>query len=150
MPIGTFVADVKRFAKLTEKSMRRVAMESIQDVMERAQTSAQGKTAGGQIIEGRIPVVSADLINSLAVETNGVLGGEGPDSYITAIVGMKLGDTLRFGWTVEYAARVHSGFIGTDSLGRSYNQQGWHWITPHAARWPLIVRRNITRYGRAK
>ena len=146
----TFTNSVGRFAKLTKKSMRRAAMESIQDVLERAQTSAQGVTAGGQLIEGRIPVVSADLINSLAVEVNGTLGAEDENSYITAIARFKLGDTLRFGWTVEYAARVHSGFTGPDSLGRVYNQQGWHWITPHVARWKQIVRRNITRFGRNK
>lgn len=146
----TFTASVKRFERLTEAAMLAVAVDSIQDVMEAAQTSAQGITAGGRIIEGRIPTVSTDLVNSLAVQTNGVLGGKGEHSYVTAIGGMGLGDTLRFGWTMDYSARVHSGFTGADSLGRVYNQQGWHWITPHAQRWPQIVARNAMKHRRAR
>lgn len=148
MVTQTFTADVRRWARLTEKAMLAVAVDSILDVMEAAQTSAQGVTSGGRIIRGRIPVVTADLVNSLAVETNGVLGGTGKDSYVTAIGAMDLGDTLRFGWTAEYSARVHSGFMGPDSLGRVYNQKGWHWITPHAQRWPQIVRRNAAKHRR--
>lgn len=126
--------------------MLAVAVDSIQDVMELAQTSAQGQTAGGQLIQGRIPVVSGDLINSLAVETNGILGGEGKDSYIVAIANMELGDTLRFGWTVDYAARVHFGYRGADSAGRKFNQKGWHWVTPHVKRWPQIVNKNARKH----
>jgi len=142
----TFTASTRKWEKLTAKAMLAVAVDSIQDVMEAAQTTAQGKTAGGTIIEGRIPVVTSDLVNSLAVETNGVLGGEGANSYVTAIGGMNLGDTLRFGWTAEYSARVHSGFSGPDSLGRVYNQKGWHWISANAVRWQSIVRRNVDKY----
>lgn len=149
MATKTFTADVRRFARLTKQAMLAVAVDSIQEVMEAAQTSAQGVTAGGKIIRGRIPVVTADLVNSLAVETNGVLGGRGKDSYVLAIAEMSLGDIIRFGWTPDYAARVHSGYMGTDSLGRTYNQRGWHWITPHAQRWPQIVQRNAARHRRA-
>lgn len=147
---GSFTASVNRWARLTESAMLAVAVDSIQDVLEAAQTTAQGKTAGGTLMRGRIPVVTGDLVNSLAVEVNGVLGAPGANSYVAAIGGMSLGDTLRFGWTVEYSARVHSGFSGEDSLGRFYDQKGWHWITPHAMRWPQIVARNARKHRRAR
>lgn len=143
----SFSADVKAFAKLTEKQMRRVVVDSLYDVLEGAQTSAQGKTAGGTLIEGRIPVVSGDLINSLAVEIDGVLGPKGQGSYSVAIANYKIGDYMRFGWTIEYAMRVENGFTGTDSEGRTFNQSGWHFVSYNAAKWPRIVAGHVAKYA---
>jgi hypothetical protein len=90
----SFSADVRQFANLTAKQMRKVVVDSLHDVLEGAQTSAQGVTAGGIIKEGRIPVVSGDLINSLAVEINGSLGPKGAGSYSVAIDGYNVGDYM--------------------------------------------------------
>ena len=60
-----FVADLRKFKDLTAKQMEDVAVESIQDVLEGAQSTARGISAGGALIKGRIPVVSGDLVNSL-------------------------------------------------------------------------------------
>lgn len=142
-----FAADVKKFQQLTQQRMRAVAVDSLQDVLEGAQTSAKGVTAGGTIAEGKIPVVSGDLINSLAVETNGALGPEGEFSYLVAVKDYDIGDYMRFGWTVEYAMRVEAGYIATDDAGRKFNQSGWHFVSRNAARWPVIVQQNISKYA---
>lgn len=134
----TFTAAVEKFAMLTEKRMLKVATDSISDVMKAAMTSAQGITVGGALIEGRIPVVSGDLINSLVSN-----GNAGAASYATVIAGMELGDVLNFVWNIEYAARAEFGFTGTDSLGRSYQQAGWHFVGQNAARWPEFVAENV-------
>ena len=146
MTTQTFSANVKKWKQLTERQMRRVVVDSLYDVLEGAQTSAPGVTAGGTIKEGNIPVVSSDLINSLAVETNGSVGPEGKMSYVAAITGYNIGDYLRFGWTMEYALRVENGFTGTDSAGRTFNQSGWHFVSRNAAKWPKIVVKNAARY----
>jgi len=138
----TFAADVSAWAELTQEKLRKVAMDSISDVMEGAMTSARGITAGGVRIEGRIPVVTGDLINSLVSGINGSGGAVGSMSYATVISGMELGDTLSFVWNIEYAARVEFGFTGTDSAGRTYQQQGWNFVGYNAARWPEIVAKN--------
>lgn len=142
----TFYADVKKFAELTKLQIRRVVVDSLYDVLEGAQTSAKGITAGGTLKEGNIPVVSGDLINSLAVEINGSLGPRGQGSYAVAIANYNIGDYMRFGWTIEYAMRVENGFTGTDSEGRTFNQSGWHFVSYNAAKWPRIVDGYVQKY----
>jgi len=142
----TFSADVKRFVELTEKQMRRVVVDSLFDVVEGAQTSAKGVTAGGTIQAGKIPVVSGDLINSLTVEINGTLGPKGKNSYEVALANYEIGDYMRFGWTMEYAMRVENGFTGTDETGRTFNQSGWHFVGRNAAKWPHIIEGYIRKY----
>jgi len=143
----SFSADVRKFAELTQRQMRRVVVDSLYDVLEGAQTSAQGITAGGTIKEGKIPVVSSDLINSLAVEVNGSVGPEDKLSYSVAIANYNIGDYMRFGWTIEYAMRVENGFTGTDKTGRTFNQAGWHFVSHNAAKWPRIVDGHIAKYA---
>lgn len=143
----SFSADVKAFSKLTAKQMRRVVVDSLYDVLEGAQTSAPGITAGGTLIEGRIPTVRSDLINSLAVEINGSLGPKGEMSYSVAIANYNIGDYMRFGWTIEYAMRVENGFTGTDETGRTFNQSGWHFVSYNAAKWPGIVAGYVQKYA---
>ena len=134
-----FVADLKDYRDLTAKQMRAVFVDAVFDVLEAAQTSATGITAGGMLIEGRIPVVSKDLISSLTSGLNGGGGVSGAESYSLALAGLEIGDVATFEWTIEYALRVHEGFTGTDSLGRQFNQPGWQWVSVNAARWPEKV-----------
>jgi hypothetical protein len=130
----TFVADVKQFAKLTEEAMAKVARDSVQDVMEGAMTTARGVSDGGTLIEGRIPVVSSVLVNSLRTEVQGGSATAGRDSYIVALANYKLGDVLSFQWTAEYAIHVE---MGTSKFS------GWHFVGRNAARWPEIVAHNV-------
>ena len=134
-----FVADLKAYRDLTVEQMRWVFVNSAIDVLADAQTSATGITAGGMLIEGRIPVVSSDLINSLTSGLNGGGGVSGAESYSVALAGLEIGDVATFAWTMEYALRVHEGFTGTDSLGRQFNQPGWQWVAVNAAKWPQKI-----------
>ena len=117
----TFTAQLKDFADLTEENISYVMRSAISDVLVAAQTTQIGITQGAtSFVEGKIPVgLTSELVNSLTVD-----GAEGPDSYVVAIAGMDIGDVLRFAWTAPHAARMNSGFTGTDSLGRTYNQAG--------------------------
>lgn len=144
----TFAADIRKHADLTKKQMRRVAIDSFQDVMELCQTSARGITAGGTRIEGRIPVVSSDLINSLVSSLSGGASSSGAQSYVVALSGLNLGDQAQFAWTMEYALRVEAGFTGTDEAGREYQQEGWHFVSKNAARFPEIVDANVKKLAR--
>jgi hypothetical protein len=134
-----FVADISKFRDMTVARMRWVFVNAATDVLEAAQTSAQGITAGGVLIEGRIPVVSGDLIKSLNSSLNGGAGTMGEASYAVALAGLEVGDTARFEWTMAYAARINFGFTGTDAAGRTYNQPGWNFVGFNAARWPDFV-----------
>jgi hypothetical protein len=146
---GEFTADVRRFADLTRKNMRYVAAEAIQDVVEAAQTPQPSvKRTGGTFIEGKIPVDTADLINSLVSGINGSGGAEGAASYSVAIAGFELGDTLTFEWTQPYALRIEQGFVGTDSEGRQFNQAGRHFVGANAARFSDFVEARVAEVRR--
>lgn len=144
MAKGKFAAKVKGFAKLTKRNMRYVAVNSIQDVMEAAQTPQPSvKQTGGSFEEGKIPVDDADLINSLVSSADGGVGVEGAASYTVVISGMEIGDSLKFEWTQEYAMRIEAGFTGTDAKGRQYNQPGRHFVGANAARFQEFVEARV-------
>ncbi|WP_176562657.1 hypothetical protein [Paracoccus liaowanqingii] len=134
--MATFAADLRALVDLAKEDLRYVAMMSIQDVLEGAQTTQRGITQGAEAFEvGKIPVgLTSDLVNSLTVE-----GSTGPDAYVTAIVGMAHGDVMTFEWTVPYAARIEFGFTGTDELGRNYDVPGRFFIGTNAAKFPQFV-----------
>lgn len=137
--MATFTAQLKEFADLTKRNMRAVASESIQDVVEAAQTPQLGITKGATSFEvGKIPVAEDDLINSLTTD-----GVEGADSYVAAIAGFEIGDVMSFAWTMEYAYRIELGFTGTDSLGREYDVPGRHFVGTNAARFQEFVENRV-------
>ncbi|WP_313609337.1 HK97 gp10 family phage protein [Rhizobium sp.] len=132
-----FAADVRAFADKTRVQMHAVLAESLQDVVEIAQTP---KAKGG-----RMPVDTGYLRNSLVSGLNGSFGPPSADSYLLTIAQFQIGDVIRFAWTAPYARRINSGFSGTDSLGRTYEQVGAHFIDAAAAQWPQIVTANAAR-----
>ena len=137
--MDTFAAQLEGFADKTTDDLIDIVSGAAQDMLQDCQTTAQGVTAGGALIEGRIPVVSADLVNSLTSGKNGGTSGIGAASYAVVLADFDAGDYLSFMWTAEYAKRVHYGFVGTDSLGRTYNVPGWHFVDKHVANWDGYV-----------
>lgn len=136
----SFTAQIRNFAKLSKRNMRYVAAASIQDVVEAAQTPQVGISKGAtSFVEGKIPVAEGDLINSLSVDG----GSPGAESYVTAIAGFDIGDTMHFAWTEPYAMRIEAGFTGVDSLGREYNQAGRHFVGANAARFSDFVKDRV-------
>lgn len=136
----SFVADIEAFKGRTIKNMRYVAVNAIQDVMEAAQTPQPGVArTGGTFIEGRIPVVTSELIESLTSGKGSSAGAKGSLSYTTALAGFQIGDRMSFSWTSPYALRIEAGFVGTDSLGRTYNQPGRHFVGKNAERFSDFV-----------
>lgn len=121
-----FVADVDRFAELTKDKMLRVAKQSLQDVVRKAQTPvSQG---------GDMPVDTGFLRNSLVAEIGGVQAGRGADSYILALSSMELGDPFRVAWTAEYAVPRHY-LVGV-------GQGGGLWRDKAAQTWSMTVAKN--------
>jgi hypothetical protein len=137
----TFAAQVAAFRTKTLKNLRYIAVNAIQDVVEAAQTPQPGVgRTGGTFIEGRIPVDTGALINSLATGLNGSAGAKGSTSYVAVLAGLEIGDTITFEWTMPYALRIEKGFQGSDSLGRVFNQQGRHFVGKNASRFQEFVK----------
>lgn len=127
----SFTAQVERWATNTEQKLEAVFKESAQEVFSIAQTPvAQG---------GNMPVDTSTLRNSLMSGLNGSTSLVGPDSYVLAIAGAKLGDTIFGGWggpAAGYARPVEYGSRGRP--GRRFMGQA-------AAQWQAIVARNAGR-----
>ncbi|UOA14520.1 hypothetical protein [Sulfitobacter dubius] len=122
----SFTAQLADFEQMTVKNMRYVAAESIQDVMEAAQTPQKGIGQGATgFVEGKIPVDTAELINSLTSE-----GVKGADSYTVAIAGYEVGDVMSFAWTAPHALAVEAG---------TSKMPGRHFVGVNARRFPAFV-----------
>lgn len=132
----SFAAQVSKQIAESKVKLRYVAVSAIQDVMEAAQTpQVSVKRSGGTFIEGKIPVDTAALINSLTAST----GGQGAQAYVTALSGFDIGESISFTWNQPYAMRIEMGFKGTDSLGRTFNQAGRHFVGYNAAKFSEFV-----------
>ncbi|MFG6535787.1 hypothetical protein [Sulfitobacter sp. CS16] len=122
----SFSAQIADFEKMAVKDMRYVAAESIQDVMEAAQTPQRGIGQGATGFEvGKIPVNTSELINSLTSE-----GVRGADSYTVAIAGYQVGDVMSFAWTAPHALAVEAG---------TKNMPGRFFVGANARRFPAFV-----------
>lgn len=99
------------------RAARYLAQQSLLDVLEHAQrTQPSVQQTGGSFEVGKIPVLEAELVNSLAIN-----GGNG--NYAAAVGSYQLGELIRFRWTAPHAAPIEFGFTtkaGTNVPGRFY------------------------------
>jgi len=141
-----FSAQIEDIARLTERQLRAVVVDSVQDVLEAAQTPQLAVSKGGQgFVVGKIPVAESDLIESLEIGFNGAYEATQGATALSAAA-FSLGDTINARWTAEYALRIELGFSGEDKLGRTYSQEGRHFLGHNAARWSEFVAANAKRY----
>lgn len=99
---------------------------------------------------GRVPVKTGNLARSVVVDTKppqviDVLATQ--KDFSLGVAQIKPGDTVYIGWQAKYSRRLNYGFVGTDSLGRSYNQAGYGFAESAAAKWPTIVREQAAKLG---
>ncbi|ACL61752.1 HK97 gp10 family phage protein [Methylobacterium nodulans] len=134
--MGDFQSQVSEWVRQTEERLTAVFRESAQRVISDMQS--------------RVPVDTGFLKSSLQVSTDapvpadrkpppGAAPAYNPTAATLAIAGAEIGDTLYASYSAVYARRVNYGFVGTDSLGRTYNQAGRHFVGLAAQRWPQIV-----------
>lgn len=128
-------ANLGQWVLKTERRIDAVVKDSTQSVVNVMQTP---KAKGG-----RMPVDTGNLRNSLMSSLTGGAGQMGPASHIMVAASMKGGDTATFTYTAEYARRINSGFTGQDSLGRTYNQSGAHFVEGAVDQWPALVRASV-------
>ncbi|MBX4872704.1 hypothetical protein HJA89_07285 [Rhizobium bangladeshense] len=94
---------------------------------------------------GRMPVKTGNLRRSLMASTSTMPTiKEGKETFTDTgvelvIAGAELGGSIFLGFQAAYAARMNYGFVGTDALGRTYNQNGFGFVDAVAQRWPQIV-----------
>jgi hypothetical protein len=138
----SFKAQMEDIANLTERQLKAVAIDSVQDVLEGAQTSQPSvKQTGGSFEIGKIPVDVRDLIQSLQIGFNG--GYQDTGGAVSLAVGQfSLGDTINARWTSAHALPMELGFT-TRNGGQV---AGRHFLGHNAAKWPEFVKANAAKY----
>lgn len=133
----SFAAQVSEWAKAELEREEAIFHEAAQAVANEVRTPvAEG---------GRMPLETGNLRRSLMASTADMPTiredkTEFQDSGIELVIaGSQLGDTVYLGFQAAYAARMNYGFVGTDSLGRTYNQTGFGFVDAVAQRWAQIV-----------
>ncbi|TAV48444.1 hypothetical protein ELI30_09095 [Rhizobium leguminosarum] len=134
-----FAAAISDWARETEGAFEAVFHASAQEVFNAVRLSVKDG--------GRMPIKTGNLRRSFLASTAAMpsikegaatfpdMGGA---SELT-IAGAPLGSTVYIGAQAAYAARLNYGFVGEDSLGRTYNQTGYGFIEAVSQRWPQIV-----------
>lgn len=99
---------------------------------------------------GRVPVKTGNLGRSVVVDNKPpqIIEGLATGDYSLGLAGIKPGDTIYIGWTAIYSRRMNNGFVGTDSLGRVYNQAGFGFAEATAAKWPAILAEQAAKMGK--
>ena len=119
--------------------------ENVQNILPRvvvgmAQLMAQTIPEGG-----RTPIDTGNLSRSVTISASGRPNrGSGELAYTRqnfvsaskAVIGT--GEAWIV-WRAIYSHRVNYGFVGEDSLGRSYNQSGYGFHEAAVARFPSVV-----------
>ncbi|TWB61693.1 hypothetical protein FBZ98_1011038 [Rhizobium sp. ERR 922] len=133
----SFAAQVSAWASAEMERAEAVYQTAAQTVANEVRTPV---AAGG-----RMPVKTGNLRRSLMASTSAmptIIEGkqEFTDNPVELVIaGAQLGGTIYLGFQAAYAARMNYGFVGQDSLGRSYNQAGFGFVDAVAQRWPQIV-----------
>lgn len=135
----SFAATIGKWASKSEEritAVRRRSVELLGDEMTR--TKPQG---------GRVPFLMGNLMRSVLADTKAmpkVADGPFPGSNVGLVAATLRNDQpLWIGYQSKYARRMNFGFVGADSLGRVYNQQGNHFVEGAIAEWPQIVARAV-------
>lgn len=134
----SFADQVDSWTRETESRMTAVWRASVGTLAsEMVRTKANG---------GSLPHLTGNLMRSLLMSTTrmpSVLPSgfrfNVPQDPGALAATLRLGDTVFLGYQAAYARRMNYGFVGEDSLGRSYNQAGNHFLERAIALWPAIV-----------
>lgn len=133
--MGAFADKLSAWAKETEARTEAVYRRSVEML---AEEMTRTKPNGG-----RVPIDTGALYRSLlASKTEMPKTAQGPFPGFdigTITATLKMGEPVWIGYQAVYARRMNSGFVGSDSLGRSYNQSGNYFVEGAIAQWPQIV-----------
>jgi hypothetical protein len=134
----TFSAEVDAWVRETKERIEAVFHMAAEDVAEEIVANTQIDTGFArhsfQASGTQMPVMRAD-----AKPVDGVKYAVDTGPINLVISNVPLGETVYLGFVAAYARRLESGFVGQDSLGRTYNQSGRGMVRLAAQNWPWIV-----------
>lgn len=128
---GKFTAQIDAWVKKSEARLTAVFRLSSDKVI--------------SAVYDRTPVDLGYLRASWTVNLTGVVpmnkkdGAVNPPIYSAVIGGAELGETIYASFAAVYARRIEYGFVGQDSLGRTYNQSGRRMVGHAVQNWQFYV-----------
>jgi hypothetical protein len=95
-------------------------------------------------VKSLTPVRTGFLRASWTISTgdSAEASGSGADA-LQELSRLKIGDRIVILNPAPYAMRINFGFVGTDSLGRHYNQKGNHMVERTIAVMPELARQAV-------
>lgn len=141
--MATFAATVSDWVAAEKERQTNVFRASVQEFVSRAQITVNDG--------GNMPIKTGFLRASILMSTDGppISRADGvpekgktyPENGQVALViaGLEIGQDIYGAWSAAYAKRMEYGFVGTDSLGRTYHQSGFGFVALAAQAWPSIV-----------
>ncbi|USA40217.1 HK97 gp10 family phage protein [Pelagerythrobacter marinus] len=141
MATGWSGVDPSRWAENKDKLLTALLRNSVQELAKEASSTIPNG--------GRVPVKTGNLARSVVVDNEPprIIEGLATGDYSLGIAGIKPGQPIYIGWQAAYARRQNYGFVGTDSLGRTYNQAGYGFAEATAAKWDGIVKAQAAKLG---
>ncbi len=142
MATGWTGTDPSSWAGNTQALLTALLRNSVQELAVVASTTVEEG--------GRVPVKFGHLSRSVVIDNKppqiiDVLPTK--QDFSLGVADIQPGEPVYIGWTMNYARRQNFGFVGTDSLGRQYNQSGFGFAEAAAAQWPAIVVREAAKLG---
>ena len=135
----SFHKDILAWAKKSEARITATYRRSIELLADEMRRSVREG--------GNLPFLTGNLSRSLLASTSAMPSVGGPkEEYVgqdvnAIAVTLTPKQTVWIGYQAIYARRLNYGFVGSDSKGRVYNQQGLYFVEKAIAEWPAIVRR---------
>lgn len=128
--------DPTKWAENTSKLLTALLRNSVQALaVEASKTIPEG---------GRLPVKTGNLGRSVVVDDKPPVQGQPGQQYTEQDLALGVskldpGKGAYVGWQADYSHRQNYGYVGQDSLGRTYNQSGFGFAEATAAKWSGIV-----------
>jgi len=153
MATGTpeqFMLDIDAWTEKAKAAPMLVIRETIQDLNNEIVTTSPGP--GNSTNKNPRPGEPTGFLRgSYFADVNTVPSGTGSigrnsTAAVNAVaVLFQPGQTYVMGNTAKYARRLEYGFVGEDSLGRTYNQSGRYWVRGVLNRASVIAMEAATR-----
>lgn len=138
-----FLATVTEWTKDVEFLLTRIFRESVKELAVELLTPVQQG--------GLLPYRTGNLqrsfwlsTSSFAVTAANQQKFDGMQDFVSVADSLYIGDVAYLSLRAAYARRRNYGFVGEDSLGRFYNDEGTGFVERTALAWPSIVDR-VTR-----
>lgn len=167
-PALSFAAEVEEWVKQSQARLNAVYRGSVQDLVDEMQKvgpSVAATRAAIRATKGMGPISAPGAGGHMPVDT-GFLRASfrltkgapapidtsnpsrpsvayNPDGPSVVIAGLQIGETVYGSYTAAYARRLNYGFVGEDSLGRTYNQRGYYFVDLAVQKWQQIVNNNV-------